>query len=271
MKQNMIQIRGQAMPEEAQPKRAKRSDAGVIRQTGRDAELMEWMAQMYGIPMDLLQHHLGVGQVTTYQLVQRWLKANWAKRGRVDAGPAWVWPMKATANQALGWDAREWTPKPTISAHTRAVAAVRLHRLGFDLTRWKSERMLWHEHGWRLKDEEYPHMPDGVETLESGKKALIEVELTAKTRTRYISKANEANNTIGLLSDVTDRARDLECSVIAYWCAPKVLPVIKEVTDEYQRRREARLMKRGQPELLAHEPSWHVKSLEEVPGWQSVR
>ncbi len=262
------------MPEEAQPKRAKRSDAGTARRTARDAELMEWMAHMYGIPMDLLQHHLNVTEERARQIVRRWEQAGWVKRDYVDAGSAWVWPTKATTDQFLGWNAREWKPRPTTAAHTRAVAAVRARRTGFALDRWESERSLWHEHGWRLKDEEYPHMPDGVEILENGNRVLIEVELTAKARTRYLSKERESgtggvNLHDGLLPEIQRRARDLNCSGIAYWCSPVALPVIEDVTKEYSVRSEIQMRNSPNPQRLGEKFQFHVRSLEEeVPAWQ---
>ncbi len=253
------------MPEEARPKRAKRSDAGTVRRTARDAELMEWMAHMYGIPMDLLQHHLNITEERARQVVRRWEQAAWVKRDYVDAGSAWVWPTKATTDQFLGWNAREWKPRPTTAAHTRAVAAVRAHRTGFALDRWESERSLWHEHGWRLKDEEYPHMPDGVEILENGARVLIEVELTAKTRTRYLSKERAFGGGVnlhdGLIPEIQRRARDLDCSSIAYWCSPAALRTVREVMNEFTLRVNSQ--KDDKYRRI------YVRSLEEeIPRWQ---
>ena len=255
------------MQVEKKQQRAKRSDAGIARQTGRDAVLMEWMAHMYGVPIDLLQHHLGVGDVRMRDLVRRWVGAGWMRKGSVDAGAPWLWPVRNIQNQFLGWETKEWAPRPTTAAHTRAVAAVRMHQMGFDLTRWVSERDLLHEHGWRLKDEIVSHMPDGVEILPDGSKVMIEVELTAKTRTRYVEERNQFNNAGGLIQDIQLRASDLGCSRIAYWCAPNVLPLVKEAVGEYQSRRDRERRQATRPEDMAREKDWFFRNLEEVPRW----
>lgn len=241
--------------------RAKRVDAGVIRQTARDAQLLEWMSHMYGLPLDLIQQGLEIGQVRAYQLAQRWEKAGWTKRGKVDTGPLWVWPTKATARQYLGWDCEQWTPRATTSAHHRAVAAVRLHRAGLALDRWISERSLLHELGYRKQGRKEPHTPDGIEVLPDGRKVLIEVELTAKSPERYLeSAAQHYQATGGLLQQIDNRAYELGCYAVAYWCSPAAMPVVSRQVEEYQRRVRA---EGGR----AAETQWFVRSLEEVPKW----
>lgn len=243
--------------------RAKRVDAGVVRQTARDAQLLEWMSHMYGLPLDLIQRGLDIGQVRTYQLAQRWEKAGWTRRGKPDAGPTWVWPTRTTARQYLGWDAAEWVPRATTAAHTRAVAAVRLHRAGLALDRWESERSLRHEQGYRKRGQTEPHMPDGIEVLEDGTRVLVEVELTAKSPARYIeSNAQSFDVLNGLLLQVSNRAHELGCQAVAYWCAPAALPVVQRAVNEFVGR-----LRRGRGHDPATETRWYVNRLEDVPGW----
>lgn len=246
----------------AEQQRARRSDAGAIRQTPRDAQLLQWMSQMYGMPLDLIQRALDVSQVRVYQLVRRWERAGWIWRGRPDAGPAWVWPRRGVAQEYLGWDA-SWTPRPTTTAHTRAVAALRLYRMGLDLDRWVSERQLRHDYqGWRTRGQAEPHMPDGVEVLLDGTRALVEVELTPKTATRYLAAERQTYQELdGLLLQVENRAVDLGCSVVAYWCSPAARPVVDQQVREYQRRSQMKRRSGGSV-------TWVVRSLEEVPGWR---
>ncbi|WP_170917184.1 hypothetical protein [Pseudonocardia sp. Ae505_Ps2] len=117
-----------------------------------------------------------------------------------------------------------------------------------------------------MKDEEYPHLPDGVEILANGDRVLIEVELTAKSRTRYLSKEREfgggMNTHEGLIPEIQRRAGQLSCSSIAYWCSPTALPIVREVVNEYKIRVDASKDKRYKP--------MYVRNLnEEVPKWET--
>lgn len=246
-----------------QRQRAKRIDAGMVRQTARDVAFLEFMAHQYGMPMDLVAQAAGVSMPRTYALVSRWKRAGWVKTGKVDAGPTWVWPTKSTARQYLGWDAAEWTPRATTTQHVRAVAAVRLHQVGLDLERWISERTLRHEGGYRVKGQTEPHLPDGVEILADGRRVLVEVELTAKSPGRYLEPARQTFEAYdGLLLKIQNRARQLGCVGVAYWCAPAALPVVSWAVAEFQER--IRRAQKGKP----NDVQWFVCKLEEVPGWE---
>lgn len=235
------------MADERRRERAQRVDAGEVRRTQRDAELLEWMAHMYGIPLDLLQHGLDVSQVRAYQLVQRWKRARWVSSAKADAGPTWVYPTRATATSYLGWDA-DWIPRATTTGHVRAVAALRLYRTGFALDRWISERTLRHEGGgWRRKSQVEPHVPDGIEVLADGSRVLIEVELTVKSPERMYQ----------VIQDVRARASELDCAAVAYWCPPRVAPTVQRAIERY----------RTEWSGPAHQVNWHVQNIEEVPGW----
>lgn len=245
-----------------QRQRARRIDAGVVRQTARDVAFLEFMAHQYGMPMDLVAQAAGVSMPRTYALVSRWKRAGWVKTGKVDTGPTWVWPTKSTARQYLGWDAAEWTPRATTTQHVRAVAAVRLHRVGFDLERWISERTLRHEGGYRVRGQTEPHLPDGVEVLADGRRVLVEVELTAKAPSRYLEPARQTFEAYdGLLLEIQNRARQLGCVGVAYWCAPAALDVVQRSVVDFQER--IRRAQKGKP----NDVQWFVCKLEEVPGW----
>src|SRR5690606_2477143 len=163
-----------------QPKtRSPRSDRGTVRQTARDVHLLTWLSEMYGAPLDLIERLAGVSRPRAYGLVSRWKKAGWVKSGQVDAGPAWVWPTQSTAAAYLERKVTNWRPGLARVAHLRATAAVRLHRVGADLTRWISERELTTSQ-FLAKGDKPGHRPDGIEVLPDGRRIAIEVELTPK-------------------------------------------------------------------------------------------
>lgn len=240
--------------------RKTRRDAGTVRQTARDAQMLELMAHTYGLPLDLVRAGLGVGMPRVYQLAQRWRDAGWVRMAQVDAGPSWVWPTREVARQMLGWDA-DWSPRATTTGHARAAAALRLHQVGLDLDRWISERTLRHEEGgYRRKGQTEKHTPDGVEILPDGRRVLIEVELTAKSPERYVVPGSSDAFPNGLLAEISNRAHDLGCSAVAYWCAPQIRPVVERAVAEFRRR------DRG-PQPV----QWFVRDLSEVPGWSVER
>ncbi len=256
--------------EVGKPVRAKRRDAGSVVLTARDAVLLEILAHQYGLPLDLLSNTLGVSAQAAHAVVGRWKRAGWVRTGRVDVGAMWVWPSRTLARELLGWDVPGWMPRPTVSGHVRAVGAVRLARVGLEVGRWESERELQHRTGWRPRGVPVPHMPDGVEVLPDGRRVLVEVELSRKTRSRYLEPApvnGGADMAAGLLSTVVERARDLECVGIMYWCAPNVLKQVQDVAGEFLERDRARRARARNPELLGPEVRWAIRDISEIPCW----
>ena len=245
---------------------------GAVRQTARDAVVLEVMAHQYGLPLDLLAPVLGVSASRASGVVSRWRRAGWVRSGRVDSGSTWVWPVRSRARELLGWEVSEWAPRPAVCGHVRAVAATRLHRVGLNSERWESERFWQHQVGWRhRRGERVPHLPDGVEILPDGRRLLVEVELTAKSRSRYLDGSPgrvSSDRVSGLLSDVASRARELECAGVVYWCAPKVLKVVQEVVGEYAERVRESRARVPLPEGAWPDPRWAVRDISEVPGWR---
>src|SRR5690606_9708189 len=202
--------------------RGPRSDRGSVRQTARDVELLTWIAQQYAVPMDLLARLMGNRSISSaYSLVSRWKKAGWVQSGQVDAGPPWVWPTQSTASAYLERQVTNWRPALARVAHLRATAALRLHRVGADLTRWIGERQLTTGR-FLTKGDKPGHRPDGVEVLADGRRVAIEVELTAKNPERYWNPITQS----GLLLEVANAARDAGSREVAYWCTRAVRPVV---------------------------------------------
>lgn len=168
--------------------RRRRVDAGTVRQTPRDAGALEWLAQMYGAPLDLIARGLGVSDSRAWSIADRWRRAGWAEIGKITVGPLWVWPTQSTARTYLGWDVPAWAPRQTTAAHTRAVCEARIWAQGgLQPEDWSSDRMLRHEAAkgqLRQRGQEMPHVPDGLLTKADGSRWLVEVELTPKTPQR---------------------------------------------------------------------------------------
>lgn len=177
--------------------RRQRADAGVIRQTARDAAVLEWLSQMYGAPLDVIARGLGVSDGRAWALADRWRRAGWVEVQKVDAGPMWVWPVRSTAGEYLGWDPGHWRPRQTTTGHLRAVAEVRLWAQGGRITPdgWTSERHMRHEVArgrLRQQGDQFPHLPDGIVHHPERGTFVIEVELTPKSIERTYQALLEA-------------------------------------------------------------------------------
>lgn len=173
--------------------RRRRSDAGQVRHTARDAGALLWLAQMYGARMDTLAYLLGTSEDRADAIARRWVRAGWAQRARIEYGTgAWVWPTAAMAATQLGWErAARWRPTLNNVRHHQAVGMVRarLQSQGtpgvLEVEGWVPERVMYREPGWRVPGERVPHIPDGIwhRPASGGRPATafaVEVELTPK-------------------------------------------------------------------------------------------
>ncbi|MFI6603792.1 hypothetical protein ACIBHX_46815 [Nonomuraea sp. NPDC050536] len=200
--------------------RRRRSDAGNVRQTPRDAVALEWLAHMYGAPLDVLGRLFGVGDKAAWAVANRWRRAGWANLAKMDAGPLWVWPTHATARQLLDLPSLGyWAPSASRTAHVRAVADVRAHlQGGLTLSGWRSERQL-NGHGRRRQaGDKLPHLPDGLwwhQTL--GRWVVIEVELTPKSRPRTEQILTQ------IMGDMHQR---WQAEALLYLASPTAVPVL---------------------------------------------
>ncbi|WP_264198403.1 hypothetical protein [Pseudonocardia sp. ICBG601] len=244
----------------------------MVRQTARDAAVLEVLAQQYGLPQDVLASVLGVSLSRASGLVSRWKQAGWARAGQIDGGARWVWPSRVMARELLGWDPGPWMPRPGCVAHVRAVGALRLHRVGLDVGRWESHRALAHQAAEMARAAQAMrsvHVPDGVQVMRDGRRLLVQVELSLRARSVYLEPAptdGRADWPQGLLADVASRARELECMGVVWWCPPQVVAPLEAVMSEFAARSSVRRARSGA--VLPAGLRWAVKSLAEVPCWR---
>lgn len=173
---------------------ATRSDAGHVRLTQRDIEVMGFMGEQYGLRKDQLARFLEVSERTLRALIDRWVRAGLISRRTIFAGqPAWLWPTRQgleLSPTALP----HWEPRPGILEHVYWVTEVRLRVADrHPDSHWTSERILRAEVGGANRPE---HMPDALVT-KAGKRIAVEVQLAHKSRDR-------AGATVGYLTDTYD-------------------------------------------------------------------
>jgi hypothetical protein len=160
--------------------RAKRSDAGIIRPTGRDVAVLRWLGEMYGAPLSVVAELYGVGERAARRYAGRLEQAGFAGRQLAPAG-VWLVPTRRGLRYA-GLDYDPWTLVGWKADHTAAVARLRLHlERQYPTSSWTSERALkasWHGTGARVR------IPDGMLEVD-GQKIGLEVELHRKAEHRY--------------------------------------------------------------------------------------
>lgn len=184
-------------PTQRRPRRP-RSDRGAIRYTPRDAAALAWIAQMYGVRADVLAHLLGCSTARAARVADRWERAGWVQRARVEAGaPPWIYATPGTAAEQLGWErAGVWRPTLNNARHTHFLCRVRAYLQPphgeMSARGWTPERVLLREEGASRAGVRRTHIPDGVwhrpasADFPQGQHFVIEAELSPKSIPRMV-------------------------------------------------------------------------------------
>jgi hypothetical protein len=162
--------------------RRRRSDAGDLRCSGRDLELLSIVGEQYALSLPQLARLMGRSLHAARWLRSRWERAGWARGRAVLVGePVFVW-LTRRGQRVAGSEFSLWRPNPGALAHIAAVTNVRL---------WVAERHP--QAGWVCERElarEAPltgsdgqHRPDGLVVLD-GHELPVEVELSDKRPAR---------------------------------------------------------------------------------------
>jgi hypothetical protein len=163
--------------------RARRSDAGSVRASARDLELLRLVGEQYAVSLPQLARLMGRSGHAARWLRSRWQRAGWARGAAMLVGePVFVW-LTSRGLRAAGLEFKPWRPNPGALAHIAAVNEVRLYvaERHPDAV-WVCERELARE----LRHEPGgfgAHRPDAVVLLHD-RELAVEVELTLKRRAR---------------------------------------------------------------------------------------
>ena len=161
------------------PERRRRRDAGLVKATGRDLELLRFAGEQYALTLPQLARLMGRSEHAARWLRDRWERAGWGRGGALVVGrPVLVWPTRAGMRLA-GLEFRAWRPNPGAVAHIVAVNDVRMHIAGRrPEASWVCERELL-----RDRPSAQAHVPDALVVV-GEREAAVEVELTQKSRRR---------------------------------------------------------------------------------------
>ncbi len=168
----------------------RRRDAGRIRLTGRDIDVLTWIAEQYAIDLDHLSLILGrpssgLGISATRRVLSRLHRAGLIRSEKLLANaPSYSWVTRKGL-KLLGLGFTPWEPTVGFLGHLSAVNELRiaLDRAG-DRREWVSERRLRQGKGVGT------HVPDAeLRDPDTGESIAIEIERSQKGRERLDSIA----------------------------------------------------------------------------------
>ena len=164
-------------------RRRKRADAGSVRASQRDLELLRFTGEQFALTLPQLARLMGRSEHAARWLRSRWQRAGWAQgRALLVGEPVFVWLMRRGLS-AASLDYSVWKPNPGALAHIAAVTEVRLYlREQRPDALWISERELARDAKQELGGFG-AHRPDGL-LVDQDRELAIEVELTQKRRSR---------------------------------------------------------------------------------------
>ena len=161
--------------------RARRSDAGQVRLTERDAAVLRFLGDQFGCPLSVVADLYGVGDRVARRHVARLERAGFASRLPV-AGQQWVVPTRAGLRFA-DLDHDVWQPRAWKLEHVEGVARLRLALTArYPDAVWTSERAIrsrWANTGARVR------YADGQLDLPDGRCIGVEWETHRKKRHEY--------------------------------------------------------------------------------------
>jgi hypothetical protein len=163
--------------------RRRRSDAGVLRCSARDLELLGVIGEQYALSLPQLAGLMGRTVHAARWLRSRWEGAGWVRGRALLAGePVFVW-LTRRGQRVAGSEYSLWRPNPGALAHIAAVTETRLwvaeRHPGAE---WICERELAREAA-ATAGGATAHRPDALVVID-GKEVPVEVELTHKRPAR---------------------------------------------------------------------------------------
>lgn len=205
----------------------RRADAGLVRVSPRDLELLAWIGEQYAVSLPQLAVLMGRSFHAARWLRSRWERGGWVEgRALLVDWPVFVWLTPAGSGLA-GGEFRTWKARPARLAHICAVNDVRLHIAArAPEAVWVCERRLARE------QPRGAHLPDGVVRRGSERHA-VEVELHPKARRR----------TRAIVAELLGRY-----DAAVYFCAPGARRQLDELASEFGARLAVRPLPTPKPE-----------------------
>ena len=241
------------------PAPARRSDAGMVKLTGRDITGLVLCAEHFGAPYDLVAAALGVRMDRLRGIVARWRHAGYAATGTLGPGPAWCW-LTGAGMTVTGL--RYPASRPAVSrlAHIRAVLAVRLWLEAGEVYQegrawWRSERRIRAAIGGRAGHRAYPGCRGALAV--PGRLPLCRAGVGDRSRTDAQTARPHGDDHAGLLARTSDygpgdgRRRRPRYAQVVYLTAPAARPVVTRAVAALPAPLQPRIVVRDLPEGAA--------------------
>lgn len=195
--------------------RRRRADAGSVRLSNRDSELLRLVGEQYAVSVEQLARLIGRTSRTGRWLRDRWRAAGWIEsRQLAAAGPSLLW-LTGSGARVCGSPYRLWRPNAALANHVLAVVELRLLlERELSLGRWICERSLAQNRRRMSPDD--AHLPDALLKRAPGPVA-IEVELTQKSRARLAAIVEQLS---------------VAYSEVWYFAAPPAAPSLYDLAAE---------------------------------------
>lgn len=211
----------------------------AVRLSERDLRGLLFIAEMYGLQLDLLARLLDLREDAARRVAARWRRLGYADTGRLGPGRPWVW---LTRRGLTVCGLRYTAVPPALSrlAHIRAVAVVRLALESAPSYResgahWRAERRLRARIGGRVGVREHLpdgeiHFPNGCALPYAGECWAVEAELTRKTVPRTAAIMRELLARTGdygcAAADAAVPGRPRRHTRVLYLCSAGARPVV---------------------------------------------
>jgi hypothetical protein len=165
------------------PPKRRRADAGSVRCSARDLELLRVVGEQYAVSLPQLARLMGRSVHAARWLRSRWEAAGWVRgRALLVGEPVFVW-LTRRGQRVAGSEFSSWRANPGALAHIAAVTDVRLWiAQRHPHAEWVCERELARE-AVATAGGAVAHRPDAVVVLD-GREVPVEVELSHKRRAR---------------------------------------------------------------------------------------
>jgi hypothetical protein len=216
-----------------------------VQLTERDLRGLLFVAEMYGVQVDLLATLLDLPAEGARRVAARWRRLGYAESGRLGPGPPWVW---LTRRGLVACGLRYTAAPPALArlAHLRAVTAVRLALEAAPGYRqaggyWRGERRLRARMGGRVGLREHVpdgeiHFPNGSDLTYGGECWAVEAELTRKTVARTTTIMRELLARTGdygaAAADAAVPGRPPRHDRVLYLCSAAARPTVQRAAAE---------------------------------------
>lgn len=191
--------------------------------TTRELEIMQFIHEFGFCEINQIMLRFKMKRTMTFEQMRMLVRLEMINHAKVLPNQPRVYFLSAKAVKLLNTDLPTLTFVPLINfTHHMEVVRVflKVHDR-FPDSFWISERRLIREKYNNLRGSK-EHVSDGILMMPDGRRIVIEVELSLKAHDR-------------LLNIITDYVVDSAIHEVWYFCAPKIIPALSEISRDFEK------------------------------------